>query len=83
MSGGDAVYIKCEIITKKSCSFFWVFFYIILLKIYWNSNCYSQNKIFMIWIEKILKICVDVLCKKDVSQVKIKKILMWINQQRS
>lgn len=66
MSGGDAVYIKCEII-----------------KIYWNSNCYSQNKIFMIWIEKILKICVDVLCKKDVSQVKIKKIMMWINQQRS
>lgn len=36
----------------------------------------------MIWIEKILKICVDALCKKDDSQVKIKKKNHDVNKSK-
>lgn len=85
MSGGNAVYIKCKIKTKKSCRFLFFFFFFFLIHISIQKSTEIHTAIVEIkcsWykqIEKILKLCVDVHYEKDDSQVKIKNFMMWIN----
>lgn len=80
MSGGNAVYIKCKIKTKKSCRFLFFFLHISIQKSTEIQTAIVEIK--FSWykqIEKILKLCVDVHYEKDDSQVKIKNFMMWIN----
>lgn len=84
MSGGNAVYIKCKIKTKKSCRFlfFFSFFFLIHISIQKSTEIHTATvEIKCSWykqIEKILKLCVDVhLYEKNDSQVKIKNFMMW------
>lgn len=83
MSGGNAVYIKCKIKTKKKAAdFFSSFFSFIHISIQKSTEIHTATvEIKCSWykqIEKILKLCVDVhLYEKDDSQVKIKNFMMW------
>lgn len=85
--GGNAVYIKCKIKTKKSCRFLFFFFlssfFFIHISIQKSTEIHTAIvEIKCSWykqIEKILKLRVDVHYEKDDSQVKIKNFMMWIN----
>lgn len=87
MSGGNAVYIKCKIKTKKKkaadfFSSFFSFFFFIHISIQKSTEIHTAIvEIKFSWykqIEKILKLCVDVhLYEKNDSQVKIKNFMMW------
>lgn len=83
MSGGNAVYIKCKIKTKKSCRFLFFFFFFLHISIQKSTEIQTAIvEIKFSWykqIEKILKLRVDVHYEKDDSQVKIKNFMMWIN----